>query len=591
MKASALPRLLRCLVLAGAVLLGPAVLPGGASAAEALSIGEVELAIRDRLEAGDAAGAADLVRDQLDATDDPRLQEALLDLLADLARKSGDWRLAADALVALADALGEHQPPPGDRAWLYARAGAALVSAGAPGEAIDQYRQGLLIAVEAGLEQVRDRILTALAALSADAPDDETRAGAKALADEFAVASSKIAVETQGRDITTLQDKGYAQVDIYYATDRAHDDTSLPGSFYGGGRGDLEYGTARVSIPLNHKAGQIEQASIFSFTFREDPKHHIVLQSVTPAESPKVFEAMRGQLKRTGSKEAFVFVHGFNVTFADAAKRTAQIAYDMEFDGIPFLFSWPSRGNAYSYITDTASVRQSGRKLVTVLKRIVAESGATRIHLIAHSMGNRAMTDALELLAVENRGKPPLFEQVLFTAPDLDAGLFQEMLKTIRPIAARTTLYASNNDWALAISRQLHGDSPRAGQGGKEIIAMSDVDSVEMSALGADMLAHSYFANDPSALTDILSLFWRDAPPEHRCGMEAEKGDHGRYWQFDPAKCDGNAMLMALRLVRHAGARTLAEARDLIESRLDPETLKSIDTKRLELALAKLYAN
>ena len=35
-----------------------------------------------------------------------------------------------------------------------------------------------------------------------------------------------------------------------------------------------------------------------------------------------------------------MFVHGFNVSFADAARRTAQIAYDLAFGG-PGALSWP----------------------------------------------------------------------------------------------------------------------------------------------------------------------------------------------------------------------------------------------------------
>ena len=32
-------------------------------------------------------------------------------------------------------------------------------------------------------------------------------------------------------------------------------------------------------------------------------------------------------------RQAFVFLHGYNVTFEAAAYRTAQIAYDLRFDG------------------------------------------------------------------------------------------------------------------------------------------------------------------------------------------------------------------------------------------------------------------
>jgi esterase/lipase superfamily enzyme len=39
------------------------------------------------------------------------------------------------------------------------------------------------------------------------------------------------------------------------------------------------------------------------------------------------------------------YMNGYNVTFADAARRTAQIAYDLRFEGDPAFFSWPSQGD------------------------------------------------------------------------------------------------------------------------------------------------------------------------------------------------------------------------------------------------------
>ena len=54
----------------------------------------------------------------------------------------------------------------------------------------------------------------------------------------------------------------------------------------------------------------------------------------------------------TFADQALLFVHGYNVTFESALYRTAQIAFDLEFDGVPFLFSWPSKGDFQSYRAD-----------------------------------------------------------------------------------------------------------------------------------------------------------------------------------------------------------------------------------------------
>ena len=347
-------------------------------------------------------------------------------------------------------------------------------------------------------------------------------------------------------------------------------------------------GSAVVSIPPQHLPGKIERPSVWTLEFREDPGKHVVLQSVTPGDADAVFADMRGQLSQAGSESAFVFVHGFNVPFAEAAQRTAQMAYDMNFDGVPILYSWPSRASVLSYIADTAVVNLSGRHLSRFLEDVVKKSGAKRIHLIAHSMGNRALTDALELYALRHEGEPPAFDQVLFTAPDLDAGLFAEMAKTMRSAAQRLTLYASDKDWALAVSRKLHGDAVRAGQGGKGILHLGNVDSIDMTSIGDDMLMHSYYANNPSALSDILSLLWRDAPPEDRCGMEKAEGEHGSYWEYVPAECDSNALLSTLSFLRKAGIVSLPEAQRFLY-RFIPADLAAGERSRLETTLMRLF--
>jgi esterase/lipase superfamily enzyme len=39
---------------------------------------------------------------------------------------------------------------------------------------------------------------------------------------------------------------------------------------------------------------------------------------------------------------AFVFIHGYNVSFDAAVKLTAQLSRDMRFPGAPILYSWAS---------------------------------------------------------------------------------------------------------------------------------------------------------------------------------------------------------------------------------------------------------
>jgi hypothetical protein len=188
----------------------------------------------------------------------------------------------------------------------------------------------------------------------------------------------------------------------------------------------------------------------------------------------------------------------------------------------------------------------------------------------------------------QTEGMDPIFDQVVFAAPDIDAGLFAEMLPTIRPLARRLTLYVSENDWALAASRKLHGDAPRAGQGGVDTLASRAIDSVDMSALGEDMLAHGYFADDSSALVDLVAMFWRNLPPERRCGLERVAAAGGlSTWRYLPASCPDNALLAVLGNLQEHGVSTAREAVQAVEEIVPDQALKN----EIEPLLLRMLSN
>lgn len=365
-------------------------------------------------------------------------------------------------------------------------------------------------------------------------------------------------------DFGQVDPKNFARVKVFFGTDRNITGSRKPDTYFGGEPGQFNWGTVDVSVPRNHKPGAVERPSIMSFEIRESPERHMVLMSMTLLDGEEALAEMRETLARQDSDQAFVFVHGYNVSFADAARRTAQIAYDLNFPGLPILYSWPSRATTLDYIADTAVVRNSGRSLLRFLEEIVEKSGAKRIHLVGHSMGNRALTDALELYAVRHaQANGPAFDQIVFTAPDVDARLFANMVQTIRPIANRLTLYTSDQDLALSVSRRLHGSRPRAGQAGDDILIMDVIDTVDMTALGEDMLGHSYFANDASALSDMLTLFTVAQGPEARCGLVPRSASRGEHWQFDPSRCNGSVWLSAVSLWQSRGPAALDYARQM----------------------------
>ena len=164
----------------------------------------------------------------------------------------------------------------------------------------------------------------------------------------------------------------YKVVDVLYATDRLR--IAGTGGLVGfsGGRGAaIEYGTCEVSIPDTHREGELESPGLLEF--HEDPARHVVLLAVQPASHDAFVGDLAARVAAAPGRTALVFVHGYNVTFEDAARRTAQIAYDIHFAGVPMFFSWPSLGETLAYPIDMTNADWAQFDLKTLLLDIAKE--------------------------------------------------------------------------------------------------------------------------------------------------------------------------------------------------------------------------
>lgn len=311
-------------------------------------------------------------------------------------------------------------------------------------------------------------------------------------------------------------EEAFVRFDVFYATDRAPTGRTSPRSYYGGTPGDLSHGIVEVSIPRTHQIGELESPAWWRFEVTPDPERHITLQSLRPMDEATLLKKMREEMSHSAGKSAFVYVHGYNTAFDQAARRTAQMAYDLNFDGIAAMYSWPSDGTLLGYASDEIDVERSVKYLKYYLDLIVKESGAEHVHLLAHSMGNRALTKALVSIAQEQ--VEPVFTEVILAAPDIDAELFRnDIAPIIQRTADRVTLYASANDKALMMSEKINGGR-RAGDSREGILVFDGIETVDVSDIDMELLGmgHSYFAQTEPVLEDIVQVVGMRLPPEQR---------------------------------------------------------------------------
>jgi esterase/lipase superfamily enzyme len=277
----------------------------------------------------------------------------------------------------------------------------------------------------------------------------------------------------------------------------------------------LHLGRIDVSVPRDHERGQVERPTMWTF-WREDPTKHFILVKAREQGYDEFYADVAGVVAKSRRKEAFVFVHGFNVTFEAAVYRTAQMAYDLGFDGAPILYSWPSLGTPTGYPVDANNSEWTIDHLHWFLEDVAAKSGAQFVHVIAHSRGNWPLMNSLNAIATEpHGGSRARFSQIILTAPDVDADTFKVLVRRFNTVGERTTLYASANDEALALSKQYQGYQ-RAGDVRPQILTTGGVDSIDVSALQTGFLGHSYYGDNTSVISDMVGR--PPAPRSHAAG-------------------------------------------------------------------------
>lgn len=319
------------------------------------------------------------------------------------------------------------------------------------------------------------------------------------------------------------EEAGASRVTVFYGTDRRPTGHSSPERFYGSDRGELSCGTCDVSVPRDHRMGKME----ISWGLKDrdpSPATHVMVLSVTPLAAEGFFGGLR---RAAQGKPAFVFIHGYNVAFDDAVRRAAQMACDMGFEGVPIAYSWASRAEAAEYLADERAVEKTVPRLRQFLRDVAARSGASVIHLVAHSMGNRALLGALDGIGAVR------FGEVVSAAPDVDADVYREAVGRVRNAAARMTLYASSNDRALLASREIHRGA-RAGDSGEGILVAPGLESIDVSAADTSLLGHSYYGESAPVISDLGRLLRERRGAAQRPGLSARSKGGQAYWVLKP---------------------------------------------------------
>ncbi|MGE0514187.1 MAG: alpha/beta hydrolase [Hyphomicrobiaceae bacterium] len=336
-------------------------------------------------------------------------------------------------------------------------------------------------------------------------------------------------------------------VPVFYGTDRNRIKQEKRLGYANDRAKRLEMGRALVSVPLDHKVPNIERPRAWTVPYigtiqleKEDPNKHFTVRDIRVLSKAELLAIVKERLaaSQTFRAQSIVFIHGYNTSFDDALFRTAQISYDLQFDGAAFTYSWPSGGGLASYIYDRDSAQGAERYLYEFLQMVQNETGSQSINIIAHSMGNQMLLQVLRSLKLRAPQAISRINQIILAAPDVDRDVFEAIAAELTGIAKGITLYAAANDRALEASRFVAGNKPRAGdvpEGGPIIVA--GIDTIDITRLSTGYLAlhHSGYAEHTDLLTDIGQIIRAGTRPwSQRLKAYREISlPAGKYWRYE----------------------------------------------------------
>lgn len=322
-----------------------------------------------------------------------------------------------------------------------------------------------------------------------------------------------------------------AEYRVWYATSRKPLDPADPSRGFGVERDScIHHGTCSVFVPRSHKVGSIGSAWWKRAAALTDDRMRVL--ALDTLQEQAFWRQMRDQLAKCAAddRDAVVFIHGFNVSFEQAALRAAQIGFDLQIKGAMALYSWASRGDVMMYPADEAAVELDEAPIADFLCDLAQRTGARRVHVIAHSMGNRAVLRAVHQITQQaERRSGVRFGQIILAAADVDARKFQELCAAYPRLSERTTLYVSSRDAAVEASRWLH-DFPRVGLM-PPVTTASGIDTVNAVNADLTLLGHGYVAEARDVISDIHALIRHGAAPARRFGLRPAKTAAGEpYW-------------------------------------------------------------
>lgn len=271
--------------------------------------------------------------------------------------------------------------------------------------------------------------------------------------------------------------------------------------------------------------------------------------------STHFFKDLKKDMEREA--DALIFIHGYNVSWEEAASSALSLQFMLnkdlkegEKETIVVLFSWPSNGSMMpfaAYKSDRSDARDSGQavgRALLKLKDFLAEVKPlhedksmrpcfNKVHLLAHSMGNYVLQNALTKIKGYSSGNrmPRIFEHIFLCAADVDDNCLEEGEKMgqLHDLCNHISIYHNKGDVAMYISDYTKGHPQRLGNAGvaRPQLVHNKIQQINCSTIVRGIVEHSYY--QWATVNDDIKMTIQEEPFE---SSERKRKGQSREWEL-----------------------------------------------------------
>lgn len=273
----------------------------------------------------------------------------------------------------------------------------------------------------------------------------------------------------------------------------------------------LSFATHTVAFPERRETGDVPMARGMP-----NPEVDFAVADISLHRARAAFvQDLKASLRDrpAGRRTVLVYVHGFNVTFAEGLYRTAQIARDWQIDRIPAYFSWPSTLSPVDYARDQRASLQARPDLHSFLEALV-DAGAEGIILLGHSLGAGLVLETLaDLQSFGDTRIRQSIDGVFLASPDMGVDHFRALAGSILSLPDPFVIFSSSEDWILRLSSLRHGEPGRlGGLTNPDPLAGLNVLLVDLSAYREGYVNHRVAFSSPQFLAELED--WKSRPDQ-----------------------------------------------------------------------------